>query len=168
LAVVLGFGSATIVVILERFVFWNYLPKQLKEGISSAVWKRSLATLYGGIAEEVIVRLFFMSLFAWALSYVSSNSDGLPSDLAMWIAIALAALVFGLLHLPATLALTPLTRFVIFRTLVLNGVVGIAARWVYWQYGLLAAMATHWCADLVILLIAPSFIYDSKEATGQA
>ena len=84
----------------------------------------------------------------------------------MWIAIALAAVVFGLLHLPATLALAPLTRVVVVRTLVLNGVVGIAAGWVYWQYGLLAAMTTHWCADLVIIVIAPSIILNSSERSS--
>ena len=72
--------------------------------------------------------------------------------------------MFGLLHLPATLTLAPLTPVVVVRTLVLNGVVGIAAGWVYWQYGLLAAMATHWCADLVIILIAPSIILKSSDS----
>ncbi len=166
IAAALGFATAILAVILERFVFWNYLPEQFHERIPSAVWKRLLATLYGGVTEEIIVRLLFLSLFAWALSHISSKSNGLPTDSAMWTAIALAAVVFGLLHLPATLALAPLTRVVVVRTLLLNGVVGIAAGWVYWQYGLLAAMATHWCADLVIILIAPSIILKSSDSSS--
>ena len=166
IAAILGFATAILAVILERFAFWNYLPVQFHERIRSAAWKRLLATLYGGVTEEIIVRLFFMSLFAWALNHISGNSNGLPSDSVMWIAVALAAMVFGLLHLPATLALAPLTPVVVVRTLVLNGVVGIAAGCVYWQYGLLAAMATHWCADLVIIVVAPSIILNSPDSSS--
>jgi membrane protease YdiL (CAAX protease family) len=77
-------------------------------------------------------------------------------------AVLLSALVFGLLHLPAAKLLTPITRVVIVRTLVLNGVVGLVAGWIYIEMGLLAAMATHWAADVVILLIASPLIARSQ------
>ncbi len=155
IALPIGAVSAAVIVVLDWFVFWSHLPTGLKEGLPTAWWKRLLATLYGGVTEEVITRLFFLSMFAWALSFVWSNDLDQAATPAVWGGIALAALVFGLLHLPATILLAPLSRIVVVRTLVLNGVVGVAAGWIFVEYGLVAAMAAHWAADVVILMIAP-------------
>ena len=103
----------------------------------------------------MITRLFFLSMFAWALSFAWSNELEQASTPAVWVAIVLAALVFGLLHLPATILLAPLSRVVVVRTLLLNGAVGVAAGWVFTEYGLVAAMAAHWAADVMILMVAP-------------
>ncbi len=151
----LGLASALVAVLLEWRVFWNFLPQGLKEGLDAPAWKRATATLYGGVTEEILTRLFFLSLFAWALSFIWEDGLGHADTPAVWIAILLSALIFGLLHLPATILFAPLTRAVVVRTLALNGVVAIAAGWVFVEYGLLAAMATHWAADVVILLVAP-------------
>lgn len=156
LGLLLGFGSGAILLVMEWGLFWNFLPDGLRRGLDVEWWKRLPASLYGGIAEEVITRLFFLSLFAWALSFVWEDEFGHADTPAVWIAIFLSALVFGLLHLPATYILAPITRVVVVRTLALNGVVGIAAGWMFVEYGLAAAMATHWAADIVVLMIAPS------------
>lgn len=156
IGLLLGIGSGATLMALEWGVFWNHLPIGLKQGLNIAWWKRLLATLYGGVAEEVITRLFFLSLFAWALSFIWKDDLHHASTPAVWIAILLSALVFGLLHLPATILLTPLSRIVVVRALVLNGVVGVAAGWAFVEFGLAAAMATHWAADIMILIVAPA------------
>ncbi len=163
IAAQLGLATATIAVLLERFVFWHHLPNAFHQGIRSTWWKRALATSYGAISEELIVRLFFMSLFAWGLKHAGLEASGLPSDTAMWIAVVLSALMFGLLHLPSTIMLAPITKIIVIRTMALNGVIGLAAGWVFWEYGLIAAFVTHWFADIVILVIAPALILNTDE-----
>jgi membrane protease YdiL (CAAX protease family) len=68
-----------------------------------------LASFYGGISEEVMLRLFVMSLLAWLGSFISRTAEGKPTSAVFWISNILAAVLFGLGHLPATAMLIPLT-----------------------------------------------------------
>ena len=81
----------------------------------------------------------------------------MPTSGAFWIAIVVVAVVFGLGHLPATSAVTPLTPTVVSRALVLNGIAGIAFGYLYWRHGLEAAMIGHMSAHLVMQI--PGFIF---------
>jgi membrane protease YdiL (CAAX protease family) len=62
----------------------------------------------------------------------------------------LVAVLFGLGHLPATSAITPLTTMLVLRAVVLNGIAGIAFGYLYWRHGLEAAMIGHMGAHLVL------------------
>lgn len=54
-ALILGIGSATILMILEIAVFWPRLPKAMREDVPiPSLGKRFLASFYGGIDEEII------------------------------------------------------------------------------------------------------------------
>ena len=44
---------------------------------------------------------------------------------------------------------------VIARTLLLNGIGGVAFGWLYWKRGIEAAMLAHFSTDLVLHVIAP-------------
>ena len=115
-----------------------------------AAWKGFLASFYGGIGEEILLRLFVMTLFAWLGSFVSKTSEGKPTSVVVWIANILAAILFGLGHLPALSALAPLTTFVVIRTVILNAVGGIIFGWLYQTHGLESAMIAHFSADIVL------------------
>ena len=67
----------------------------------------------------------------------------------------LAAILFGAGHLPATALIWPLTGAVLARAFVLNGLVGVAAGWLYWRKGILLAMAAHFSADIVLHVLLP-------------
>jgi Type II CAAX prenyl endopeptidase Rce1-like len=142
----LGVGAATtiILLLLDRFMK-PALPETLQasnhtepNGLSSLT-----AMLYGGITEEILMRWGLMSLLVWIAWKVLKQGMTLPSQGIYQGAIVLAALVFGLLHLPATAAIVPLTPLVIIRALLLNGIAGIAFGWLFWQYSLEAAMLSH-------------------------
>jgi len=66
----------------------------------------------------------------------------------------MAALIFGAGHLPATAALVPLTPLIVARALVLNGVFGIAAGWLYWRHSLEAAMLSHATGHVVFTIVS--------------
>jgi membrane protease YdiL (CAAX protease family) len=73
----------------------------------------------------------------------------------MWLAIILAAVIFGLGHLPITSNITNLTPLVISRAILLNGLGGIIFGWLFWKNGLEYAMISHFTADIMIIVIFP-------------
>ncbi len=99
--------------------------------------------LYGGITEELLMRWGVMTSLAWAGWRITQRGQGLPRPAIMWVAIVLAAIVFGVLHLPMTAMLTALTPIVIVRGLVINGIGGVIFGWLYWRRSLEAAMVAH-------------------------
>jgi hypothetical protein len=171
LVVGLGVLSVALLALFERFVFAPHVPEALRtRDVKTSPWKRLLASFYGGLDEEILMRLFLVSGLAWTLGRFWQNVDGLPAIGAYWTAIVVASVLFGLGHLPTTKTLTPLTSMIVVRAVVLNGILGIATGWLYWKYGLESAIVSHFCADLLLHLVAPLFagrIYNnSASATG--
>ena len=111
-----------------------------------------LASFYGGIAEEIQLRLFLVTLVAWGLSRFTG------ARVLRWqlvVAVVVAALLFGAGHLPAAAKVWPLDAVVVTRTLLLNGVAGLVFGWFYVRKGIESAMLSHFCADLVLHVAAP-------------
>lgn len=125
--------------------------RPLPDPAAMSAWKGLLASFYGGIGEELLLRLFLMTVLAWAAARLWRGAG----PRAYWLAIVLAALLFGAGHLLAAAAVWPLTTMVVFRTLLLNAVAGLAFGWLYWRRGLEAAMLAHFCADLVLHVAVP-------------
>lgn len=157
ISVGLGVVAALIIIGLDVFVFQAAMLKELGENLNDiaqtaqpAAWKGFFASFYGGIVEEILLRLFLMSLLAWIGSFVSTTAEGRPTVTVFWIANILAAIIFGLGHLPATATIMPLTPLIITRAIVLNGVAGIFFGYLYWKRGLESAMVSHFSADIVL------------------
>jgi len=158
ISILLGILSTLIVLGLEFFYFQPAMLKELGKAAAAlnlqtsqpAAWKGFLASFYGGIAEEIQLRLFVMSLLAWLGKFISKTSEGKPTAAVFWIANILAAVLFGLGHLPTTSLLVALTPLVVTRAVILNGLVGVACGWLYWKRGLESAMVAHFSADLVL------------------
>ena len=119
------------------------------------VWKRLLACFYGGIYEELLTRLFLLSLVAWIANRSWRESAPELSNSAFWFANVLVAILFGLGHLPSTSLFMPITPLVVTAALLLNGLAGIAFGYLYRRQGLEAAMVAHFTADFVIYVVGP-------------
>jgi len=158
LSILLGVFSTLVLLGLEFFYFQPAMMKELGETATAlnlqtsqpAAWKGLLASFYGGIAEEILLRLFVMSLLVWLGHFLSKTADGKPTGGVYWAANILAAVLFGLGHLPATALLVPITPLIIFRAILLNGLIGVACGWLYWKRGLESAMIAHFSADLIL------------------
>jgi hypothetical protein len=138
-----GAAAALVLFLLDRLM-QPALPEALRATNTEPSWLNLLtAMFYGGITEEILMRWGLMSLLVWIAWKGLKQGVTLPSQGIYQGAIVLAALVFGLLHLPATAAIVPLTPVVIIRALLLNGIAGIAFGWLFWQYSLEAAMLAH-------------------------
>jgi hypothetical protein len=148
-----GLSAGLLMILLDLYVFVPQLQSQLQvigEGIHPPVWQGFLASFYGGIVEEVMMRLFLLTLLAWLGGKISHTEDGKPTPVVMWIAILVAGLIFGIGHLPTAVAMgIPLTPLYISRTIALNAV-GIFYGWLYWKVGLESAMLAHFSTDIVI------------------
>ena len=143
-------AGGLIILALDR-LFQPFMPASSQTtGITVELWKRALASFYGGLTEELLVRLFLMTLVTWLLWKIILKGKAQPSPLIFWIAIVFTAILFGAGHLPAAAGLWPLTPVVITRTILLNALAGVAFGFIYWQWGLEYAMLAHFCADIVL------------------
>lgn len=156
ISIVLGVAVGLVIIGLDfafRPILLNELGDKadlLKQGVQPAAWKGFLASFSGGIGEEIQLRLFLMSLLAWFGSFISRTSEGKPTSAVFWIANILAAIIFGLGHLPAMATILPLTLLVVIRTVMLNMIGGITFGWLYQTRGLESAMVAHFSADVVL------------------
>ena len=153
----LGALAAILITALD-FSFYFMFPNEPIYAVElpeAPVWQGFLASFYGAINEEVLNRLFLMSLFVWVLSKIKKTKEGKPSELTYLAAILATAIIFGLMHLPSTAILVPLTPFIIARAIILNGVAGVIFGWLYWKKGLESAMISHFTADAIIHGIFP-------------
>jgi len=165
LALGLSLAVFVLITVLERFAFAPHVPAAIRQAdVKTPAWKRFLASFYGGLGEEILMRLFLVSGLVWLLGRFWTRADGLPATGAYWTGIVLAAVLFGLGHLPTTKALAPLTTALVARAVVLNGIGGIAFGWLYWQYGLEAAMISHFGADILIHLVGTRLLSPAEPA----
>jgi membrane protease YdiL (CAAX protease family) len=157
-SIIVGVIASMLIIGLEVSVFQPVMLRELGDSANvlnlqtaqPAAWKGFLASFYGGIVEEILLRLFLMSLLAWIGKFISHTSDGYPTPVVIWAANIIAAILFGIGHLPATALLIPLTALVVTRAIVLNGLAGVALGYLYWKRGLESAMIAHFSADIVL------------------
>lgn len=147
LAIVLGFALSLVTAGLDR-ALQPLMPDAwiaaTAGSANEASWRATLmGLLYGGITEEILLRWGWMSLLAWAGWRLFDRRSAQPSAAVMWTAIVLAALLFGIGHLPAVAALAPLDAALIARTVALNAIGGILFGWLFWKRHLEAAMIAH-------------------------
>ena len=117
------------------------------------VWQKLIAAFYGGITEEILMRLFLMTFFIWIGMKIFKQKQ--PTVIGIWVSIFLAAIIFGLGHLPITASITKIDALVISRAVVLNGLGGIVFGWLFWKKGLESAMIAHFTADIILLTLLP-------------
>lgn len=152
-SILLGLGVGLLIILLDVIVFAPHFPSAFQEVKRPSPWQGFLASFYGGIDEEILLRLFVVSLLAWLISRVWKDEKGKPTAGGIWLAIIVASVLFGLGHLPATAQLAPLTPLIIARAIVLNGVAGLAFGYLYWKRGLESAMLAHFSADILLHVI---------------
>lgn len=148
-SILLAVVVAAVVVAVDAFLLLPSLSP-IRDIPTPGPFTGLLASFYGGIAEEVIVRLFAMTTIVWLLAKANVRMA-----VSAPIAIALAAALFGVLHLPTAFQLFEPSTMLIFRTVLLNMALGIPFGWIYWKRGLEQAMVAHFAADLILHVVTP-------------
>ena len=113
-----------------------------------------LATVtYGAVIEEIMLRLFMMSLVAFVLHLLFERKNKEVSTAVLVAANVVSALLFAAGHLPVNEMMFGLTPMIVFRCFLLNGVFGLAFGWLYRRFGLRYAMIAHGGCHVVSKLI---------------
>jgi membrane protease YdiL (CAAX protease family) len=134
------------------FLCFNQILTSVNEQLKPTLLQRFMASFYGGICEEIFIRLFLMTVLVWGFFKIKK------SNLSVWLAIIISTILFGLGHLPMTVSVIPLSALVVLRALILNGIAGIVFGWLYWKKGLESAMIAHFTTDIVLHVILMSFV----------
>ena len=149
-------GIVLVVIIIPAAPHLPGLP--FVSASRAALWKRVLACFYGGMNEEILMRLFLLTLFAWLGTRVFQKQKAGLSPLTFWIANITVAILFGLGHLPGAAMVMHITPTVVVLALALNGIAAIPFGYLYWKRGLESAMIAHFCADFVIYVVGVTFL----------
>ncbi|MCW3975693.1 MAG: CPBP family intramembrane metalloprotease [Candidatus Bathyarchaeota archaeon] len=159
ISIIVAVISSFVILVINQLIFVPPLLEEIKRlGIvlpeSPPPWQGLLASFSAGVTEESVFRLFGLTLLVWIGSRFSSDSEGRPTLVVLWIANIIIAVSFGAAHLPLTAAIgLPLNMLVIARAIVLNGIGGLAFGWLYWTQGLESAMIAHFSVDVVLHVI---------------
>ena len=122
--------------------------------VGMTLWGVLASVFYGGIIEELLLRLFVLSLVAFLLWKLFWRRTAQAPSAALISANILAALLFAAGHLPATVgAFGALTPILIFRCFLLNGGFGLLFGWLYRKYGIQYAMVGHTLCHVVSKVI---------------
>ena len=155
-ALMTGLGVGVAVLVMFSLILHKEIPQlPIGKAAMMPVWKRFLLCFYGGLTEEIMMRIFVLSLLVWLLSRIWRSADGRK---VFWAANILLAVLFGLGHLGSVIPLMPVTFNIVLGALLLNGVASIAFTSLYAKRGLEAAIIAHFMADFMIWVIGPSFI----------
>lgn len=135
----------------------SYLPAAAQNSTAPnpPAWQGVLASFSAGVTEEALLRLFAMTLLVRLGGLVVRRPDGPPAMAVIWMANIMAALLFGVAHLPAQAAITPLTPMLLAAVIGLNMMGGVFFGWMYASRGLESAMISHTSADIVVHVLVP-------------
>ena len=149
-AIIWGVLAGVLLLVGDLF-FLPYWPEVLRDTArKTTLLEKFAASFYGGINEEILVRLLGLSTVAWLLSRIWHTSAGLPTTTVLWISNIALAILFGIGHLPALKNLLgTLPPLMVMRSLLLNFPVGLICGWLFWTCGIEAAIVAHFTADIV-------------------
>ena len=116
------------------------------------------AILYGGVIEEVMLRLFFMTVIAFILWKLFARKEEKPTLAILVASNIIAALLFAAGHLPATFMMIGNSPLIIARCFLLNGGFGLLFGYLYRKHGLRYSMLAHGGCHIVSKLIWILFI----------
>ena len=116
------------------------------------------AILCGGVIEEVMLRLFMMSLIAFILWKLFARREEKPTVAILIVSNIIAALLFAAGHLPGTLDVLGSSPMILARCILMNGAFGLLFGYLYRKYGLRYSMLAHAGCHIISKLIWILFI----------
>ena len=151
---VVAVAGGLLLILPDLLFFGKHIPMIMDSyAVKPTVPYMLAAVLYGGVIEEVMLRLFMMSLVAFILNKLFGKKQEKPTTGILIAANVIAALLFAAGHLPATAMLMGITPMILVRCFLLNGGFGMLFGWLYRKYGLRYAMLAHGGCHIISKLI---------------
>ena len=142
----IGLVGGALVMVLDTFIFTSGADGEAtRESIELSLSVSSIIAsfTYGGIIEEIMMRLFLMSLIALLLWKIFSKKSETIPTWTLVLANVLTAMLFAASHLPATAISMGLTPMIVLRCFLFNGGMGLIFGSAYRKYGIHYAMLSH-------------------------
>lgn len=135
----------------------DFPAPEIHARIDVAWWRSGLASFWAPFAEEILDRLFLLSLVAWlGMKLFRVRSEGRGRWIALSTATLATALFFGWYHIDnERLFAETLPELVALRTVLIILPVGLALGWLYIRRGLEAAILSHFVIDLIVHVLRP-------------
>ena len=152
----IGFVGGVVIMLLDLFVFSTGSDGEaIKSSLISSLSINSIMAsfTYGGIVEELMMRLFLMSLIALILWKIFCRKESTVPTKILVISNILVAIAFAAGHLPATAMTMGLTPMIVLRCFILNGSMGLVFGRAYRKYGIAYAMLSHIFAHVGMKLL---------------
>ncbi len=159
-----GILGGLLLLLLQEYVFGPLIKSDLVASgvnldIKFSALDGLLASFGAAVNEEIMLRLFLLSVLAWAGVKIFRQSSGLGFLAILWAANLGSTLVFGLVHISNLLILDmPLTLAVVGSTIAMNGLIGLLFGWLYWTHGLESAMLSHFFVDIILKVVTVLFL----------
>ena len=151
---------AGFILCTDLFYFRNHIPQVAElyqDKPSFAYWMSSV--FYGGVIEEIMLRLFFMSLIVLIAWKVFFRREANPPTGVLIAANLIAAFLFAAAHLPSTMQMFgEITPLILFRCLLLNGIAGLFFGYLYRKYGIQYSILAHAGTHIVWKIIWIIFV----------
>ena len=145
--------------IVDRYVFGSFIDPVLHSYDNKPTIEYIIASFtYGGVYEEILMRLFLMTLFSWIIAKIFYRKEKEIPVKVFIISNIVAALLFAAVHIPSTMAMTTLTPLLIFRCFLLNGLLGLCFGYLYRKHGIGYSMIAHGFAHLISDILMLIFI----------
>jgi len=149
-SVLFGAIIAVVIVFSDIVVFQFFIPELAGFASGPSLFALIAGVLYGGIVEEVLMRLFLMSFVVWIVMKLSkSKLENSPPPWIYYSAILITAFLFALGHLPFTNTLFGrLDAPILLRGIILNSIGGIGFGYLFWKFDLVYAILAHMLAHV--------------------
>lgn len=158
-SIVISIVGGLILILSDIFFFGKYSEVIMNSyAVKPTVPYMIAMVTYGAVIEEVMLRLFMMSLVAVILHKLFEKKNETTSTSILIMANIIAAILFAAGHLPVTFTTIGNSPIIIFRCFLLNGGFGLLFGWLYRKYGLRYAMIAHGGCHVVSKLIWILFI----------
>ncbi len=158
-AIIVSVAGGLALILPDLLIFGKYEQALLEMyAIKPTIPYLVAMVTYGAVIEEVMLRLFMMSLVAFVLHLVFERRRASVSMAVLAAANVVSALLFAVGHLPANDMMFGLTPVIVLRCMLLNGGFGLAFGWLYRRFGLRYAMIAHGGCHVVSKLIWILFV----------
>lgn len=146
--------------VVDRYVFGSLIDPVLHIYDNKPTIEYIIAAFtYGGVFEEILMRLFLMSLFSWMIAKIFYRKEKEIPAKVFVISNIVAALLFAAGHIPSTIQILGyVDALILFRCFFLNGAFGIAFGWLYRKNGIGYCMLAHFGVHLISKVIWLLFI----------
>ena len=158
LAVLFGLLTGFIIIAGDAALFSKFLPELETNPPAFSLSGLLGGVFYGGVVEEVMMRLFGMTLIIFLITKIRKGKS--PSRTSYWIAIILTSLLFAVGHLPANaMIFGDLSFIVTTRAILLNGIGGMFFGYLYWKHGFWFSVLSHMMAHIGMQVIFIPMFY---------